>query len=484
MSYENFAAELIEKVGGKSNIDNVIHCITRLRFYLHDDSNTDESGIQNIPGVIKVIRAQGQFQVVVGTKVGEMYQAILSELDLHKNKSNTSSTADKNNSSPLPAAEKDKNIGFTCRLKQGINQLIGVITGSMIPIIGILSGAGIVKGLLAALVTFQCISDASPVYQLTNTMADSIFYFLPVILGFTAAQKLGANPIVIAVVGGVLIHPTIVGIASGEVAHVLLFGIEFPIMNYVSSVFPILVAAWLGKYIEAILKRIIPAVVSSIIAPIVEIILLSFLVILVVGPSITFVSNGLASGIAALFDFNSIIGGAVYCALFPVLVIFGMHWPLMPMILNDLTVNGFSTMNAFSSVLMMGIAGAAFAVALKSKKQSLKQLGFAATLSQICGVGEPALYGILLKYKRVFYVVTFANIVGGALAGALHLVNYGFAGALVGFASFINPASGIDSNFYNYLITHFGTLVLSFVLTWIIGYHDQMKATDEGGVRA
>ncbi|MBU5366192.1 PTS transporter subunit EIIC [Enterococcus devriesei] len=469
MAYETFATDLIEKVGGKGNINNVIHCITRLRFYLNDESKADTKEIEKMTGVISVVKAQGQYQVVVGNKVGDMYQAVTAELGLN----NTSSKK------IVVEPTKESSEGFGYKLQHGINEFIGIITGSMIPVIGILAGAGIVKGLLAAFVTFGWMTDASQMYMLVNTIADGIFHFLPVILGFTAAQKLNSNPIVIAVVGGILIHPAIVEIASGKTPYVSLLGIHFPVMNYVASVFPILVAAWMGRYIEKALKKMIPSVVSSIVSPIVEILILSFLVLLIVGPVITFISDGLAAGITGIFDFNAIIGGAVYCALFPILVVFGMHWPLIPIIVNDLTVNGYSMMNAFSSVLMMGIAGAAFAVAIKTKKKNLKQLGFAATISQICGVGEPAIYGILLKYKRVFYIVTFANIIGGALAGALHLVNFGFAGAVVGFASFINPKTGIDSNFYSYLVTHIGTFVLSFGLTWLFGYNDQMKSTDE-----
>ena len=468
MDNQVFSKKLITKVGGKSNIDKVIHCVTRLRFYLIDPSKADTNAIKKMDGVMSVIQAQGQYQVVVGNKVNEMYESLMSELEPTK-----SELKNQNTSQTL------KNQPLSTKIKNGFNELIGVITGSMIPIIGILAGSGILKGLLAASVSFGVLSGDSQGYILVNTIADGIFYFLPVILGFTSAQKLGSNPIVIAVIGGILIHPTIVGIASGEMPTMTIAGIAFPIMNYISSVFPILVAAWLGKHLEILLKRTIPTVIQSIILPIIEIVILSVVILLFVGPAITLLSDALANGIAAIFDFNAIIGGAIYAALFPILVVFGMHWPLIPIIVNDLTVNGFSMMNAFSSVLMMGIAGAALAVSLKTKKEKLRQLGIAATISQLCGVGEPAIYGILLKYKRVFYLVTLANFIGGALAGALQPVNYGFAGALIGFASFINPDTGIDGNFYNYLITHLGTFFLSFILTWLIGYNDQMKATDE-----
>ena len=468
MSDKQLATYMIEYVGGKNNIKNVVHCITRVRFYLVDKERADTNKIKELDGVMGVVEAQGQYQVVVGNKVNAIYEEVMRQLN-----------NDQAFDSTEGVVENDSNSDFLQLFRNGFNQFIGIITGSMMPVIGLLAGAGIIKGLQASLVTFDLLQDSSQSYLLINTIADGIFYFLPVILGFTAAQKLKVNPIVLAVVGAILIHPNIVTIASSTAAKVAIFGIEFPIMNYTASVFPILVAAWLATYVEKFLKKIVPLVISSIVSPIVEVLVLSLAVLLIIGPIITIISDGLAFGISTIFDFNTIIGGAVYCALFPVLVVFGMHWPLIPIIVNDLTVNGFSMMNAFSSVLMMGIAGATCSIALKTKKAQLKQVAFAATLSQICGVGEPAIYGILLKYKKVFYLVTLSNIFGGALAGFLHLVNYGFAGGVIGFASFINPVAGIDNNFYAYLLSHIGTFLLSFLLTWLFGFNDKMNAADE-----
>ena len=466
MSYEQFATELIKNVGGEENINNVIHCITRLRFYLNNPATADTEKIKKMNGVMSVIQAQGQYQVVVGNKVTEMYEAVTTQLNVRDDEEK-------------PSEKKIANKTVFDTLKYGVNEVIGVITGTMIPIIGILAGSGIAKGLLAALVSFNLMSNTSQLYILINTIADGIFYFLPVILGYTAAQKMKVNPIVLTVVGGILIHPTIVGIASGESAYIELLGINFPVMNYVSSVFPIIVAAWVARYVERLLKKVIPSVISSIISPILEILVLSFLVILIVGPIITLISDGLAFSVSAMFAFNIVIGAAVYCALFPILVVFGMHWPLVVFAVNDIATNGASIIIAFTSVLFMGIAGASLAVAFKTKNTRLKQLGFASTISQLCGVSEPALYGILLKYKRVFYTATIANFVGGAFAGVFNLISYGFAGGAIGFASFINPTDGIDSNFYNYLITHLITFIIGFVLTWIFGYNDKMLLEDE-----
>lgn len=457
------ATRLIELVGGQKNINSLIHCITRLRFYLADDNLADDAAIKALPGVIDVVKAGGQYQVVVGAAVNDFYDAVMANLT-----PTTTATA----KTPRPT-------GLWPSIKWGFGELVGVITAAMMPIIGLLAGAGIVKGLLAMALGFKWLTATAPLYVLISAIADGIFHFLPVILGVTAAKKLGSNQIVLATVGGVLVYPSLATIAGSKTPSLLLFGIHFPIMNYAASVFPILVAAWLAVYLERWLKRVIPQLVAAIFIPIIEVLILSLLIVLVLGPAITQVSDWLADGIMAALNFNAIIGGAIYCAIFPVLVIFGLHWPLIPIIVNDLAVHGYSMLNAFSSVLMMGIAGGVFAVTLKTHQKKLKQIGFGATISQLCGVGEPAIYGVLLKYKRVFYMVTLANIFGGALAGALHLLNYGFSGGLVGFASFINPKVGIDQNFYNYLISHGLTFLVAFILTWLVGFNDKMKPSDQ-----
>lgn len=462
-SKADIATQLIEKVGGVGNIKSLIHCITRLRFYLADESLADDAAIKALPGVIDVVKAGGQYQVVIGAAVGSVYDAIMAKLTLK----------------PAAAVRKPRPKGLWPSVKWGFGELVGVITAAMMPIIGLLAGAGIVKGLLAMALGFKWLTATAPLYVLISAIADGIFHFLPVILGVTAAKKLGSNQIVLATVGGVLVYPSLATIASSKTPSLLLFGIHFPIMNYAASVFPILVAAWLAVYLERWLKRLIPQVVASIFIPILEVLILSALIILILGPAITELSDWLADGIMAALNFNAIIGGAIYCAIFPVLVIFGLHWPLIPIIVNDLAVHGYSMLNAFSSVLMMGIAGGVFAVTLKTRQKQLKQIGFGATISQLCGVGEPAIYGVLLKYKRVFYMVTIANIFGGALAGALHLLNYGFSGGLIGFASFINPKVGIDQNFYNYIISHGLTFLVAFILTWLVGFNDKMKPSDQ-----
>ncbi|GAB5056149.1 hypothetical protein COSHB9_05360 [Companilactobacillus alimentarius] len=470
MKYTEDAKKIISLVGGEENINTLIHCMTRLRFTLKDEAKADTAAIEKLDITIKVMKAQGQYQIVIGNRVSDVYDIIINELP---------NLAESKETPPEPS-EEPKPKGFAQHFRHGYDEFIGVLTASMMPIIGVLAGSGITKGILAGLVSAHVLSDKSGIFLLINTMADTIFYFLPVILGFTAAKKLGSDPIAIAVIGAFLIHPNIIGIAQAKTQEIGLFGdYAVKIMNYSGSVFPIIVAAWLGKYLEKYIKKIIPEMIQGIFAPIIEIIILSFILLLAVAPVITVLSKGLADGISILLSFNGIIGGAIYGAFYPILVVFGLHWPLIPIVINDLAVNGQSVICALTSITAVGIAGSVLAVAIKTKKKKLEALGYSAGVSAFCGIAEPSLYGILLKYKKVFYMTMIGNALGGVVAGGMHLVIYGFTGSLIGFPSFINPKAGIDSNFTAYIVSHLVAFIAAFVLTYLFGFNDKMVPSDK-----
>ncbi|MFH5811942.1 PTS transporter subunit EIIC [Companilactobacillus sp. FL22-1] len=473
MDYSQDAKTIIANVGGDSNINTLIHCMTRLRFTLKDESKANTSEIEKMDIAIKVMKAQGQYQIVIGNKVTDVFNAILSQLP-------RLATEDAGETETVAETVSEAPATLGAKFKHGYDEFIGVLTASMMPIIGVLAGSGITKGILAGLVSAGVLSEKAGIFVLINTMADTIFYFLPVILGFTAAKKLGSDPIALAVVGAFLIHPNIIGVAASKVPEIGIWsGFAVKIMNYSGSVFPIIVAAWLGKYVERYVKKVIPEMIQGIFVPIIEIIILSFALLLVVAPIITVLSKGLADGISALLSFNGIIGGAIYGAFYPILVVFGLHWPLIPIVINDLAVNGQSVICALTSITAVGIAGGVFAVAIKTRKKKFEALGYSAGVSALCGISEPSLYGILLKYKRVFYMVMIGNAIGGAVGGAMHLVIYGFTGSLIGFPSFINPKGGIDSNFTAYIISHLVAFLVAFVLTYLFGYSDKMVPSDQ-----
>lgn len=468
--YDQLAAAIVDNVGGAENINSLIHCITRLRFYLKDESKANTAVIENMDGVISVAKAGGQYQVVIGQAVTDVYDAVIAQIGSQF--TNPDATAE-----AVDETSKDAAKGFWPKVKQGASNFIGVLTASMIPIIGILAGSGILKGILAALTGFKVLSTTSGTYVLLNAIGDATFYFLPVVLGFTAAKKLGSDPIVLAIVGGILIYPQIITLASkASTASTNFLGIPTTLISYTSSVFPIIVAAWLGKYVEKFLKKIIPMYVRSVFVPILEALILSLIVIIGVGPVITMISKGLSNGLVAIYNFSPTLSGLILGGVYQTMVIFGLHWGLIPIVINDIATNGHSYINSILSITMVAQGGAVLAVFLKTKDKHLKEMSLAAAISAFCGVTEPALYGVNLKYKRVFVVASIASALGGALTGFLRVDNYALSGALIGFPAFITPGVGIGSNFYGYLISHYATLLIAVVLVYFFGYTDKMLA--------
>lgn len=473
--YAALATAIVTNVGGPGNVNSVIHCITRLRFYLKDEHRAQDAVIANLDGVIDVAKAGGQYQVVIGPAVNEVYDAVMAQLGpAFADTTAGTPTATATQAAGAPT-ETDAPTGWLPRLRHGVSQVIGVMTAAMIPVIGILAGSGILKGILAALTGFHVLTVTSGTYMVLNAVADATFYFLPVVLGFTAAKKLGSDPIVLAIVGAILIYPSLMTAAGhATTAQITFFGVPTHLMSYAASVFPMIVAAWLGLSVERGLKRVIPLYLRSVFVPILEALILSVIVLVVIGPLITMISKGLASGILAIYNFSPALSGLVIGGLYQTMVIFGLHWGIIPIVINDIATNGHSYLNAILSITMVAQGGAVLAVFLKSKNKPLKEISLAAAISAFCGVTEPALYGVNLKYKRVFVVASIASGLGGLLTGLLHVNNYALSGSLIGFPAFITPGVGIGPNFYGYLISHYGTLLIATTLVYLFGFSDKM----------
>ena len=429
--FDATARDIIAGIGGADNVKSVIHCITRVRFYLKDESLADDGAVSGTDGVIDVAKAGGQYQVVIGAEVGDVYDAIVAQLPgLGGGEVDSEAEA-----APRPTTA----VGW---IKFGFSSLIGVITGSMIPVIGVLAASGILKGILALLVQFKVVADSSDTYQIISAMADSMFYFLPIIIGFTAARRLGSDPIIVAIIGGVLAYPSLTHMANPDYIvktetgfekpyHIVaqlgntifntdFFGIpvSLPQTNaYAYSIFPIIVAAWLAARIEPYLKKWIPAVVRSIFAPLLEIFIVSTLVLVVFGPIVMAVSGAIASGVNAILGFNHALAGLLIGGFYQCLVIFGLHWAVIPIISQQIADPGYSPLNAIVSATMIAQGGGALAIWLKVRNAKIKRMAGPATISAFCGVTEPAMYGLNLKYGRVFITASIGGAVGGLLTG-------------------------------------------------------------------
>ena len=485
--FDATARDIIAGIGGADNVKSVIHCITRVRFYLKDESLADDAAVAGTDGVIDVAKAGGQYQVVIGAEVGDVYDAIVAQLPgLGGGEVDSEAEA-----APRPTTA----VGW---IKFGFSSLIGVITGSMIPVIGVLAASGILKGILALLVQFKVVADSSDTYQIISAMADSMFYFLPIIIGFTAARRLGSDPIVVAIIGGVLAYPSLAHMANPDYIvkadnpagyespyHVVaqlgntifntdFFGIpvSLPQTNaYAYSIFPIIVAAWLAARIEPYLKKWIPAVVRSIFAPLLEIFIVSTLVLVVFGPIVMFISGAIASGVNAILGFNHALAGLIIGGFYQCLVIFGLHWAVIPIISQQIADPGYSPLNAIVSATMIAQGGGALAIWLKVRNAKIKRMAGPATISAFCGVTEPAMYGLNLKYGRVFITASIGGAVGGLLTGLLKVNMWGFTGAFVGFPSFVNP-KGIDGSFTGFWIASLAALAVSFACTYFFGFKE------------
>ncbi|WP_103064170.1 glucose PTS transporter subunit IIA [Actinomyces qiguomingii] len=475
--FDATARDIIAGVGGADNIRSVIHCITRVRFYLKDESLVDDAAVTSADGVIDVARAGGQYQVVIGATVGDVYDAVVKQVPHLAEGSDEAEAA--------PAAPKPTTaIGW---VKYGFSSLIGVITGSMIPVIGVLAASGILKGILALLTQFNIVDTGTSTYTFIDAMASSMFYFLPIIIGFTSARRLGADPIIVAIIGGVLTFPSVVSMAnsSAEDYHVIarigrtvfnsdFFGIPVSLPEgnaYAYSIFPIIVASWLASKIEPWLKKWIPAVVRSIFAPLLEIFIVSTLVLVVFGPIVMTISGGIAQAVSWVLSLSYPVAGLLIGGLYQCLVIFGLHWAVIPIISQQIADPGFSPLNAIVSASMIAQGGGALALWVKAKSPRIKQLAGPATISALCGVTEPAMYGLNLKYGRVFITASIGGAVGGLLTGLFDVNMWGFTGAFVGFPSFVNP-EGIDGSFTGFWIASFVTLAVSFLATYFFGFKE------------
>ena len=451
-NYDALADIIIENVGGKENINNLIHCITRLRFYLKDEKLANDDVLRETDGVIDVMHASGQYQVVIGNEVTNVFDAVMKKLpDLGEGEAVETTTQD-DGKNPVSRA---------------FSNLIGVITGSMSPVVGVIAAAGIIKGLLALLTLPQLgglLNVKDTAYITVSAIADSAFYFLPVLVGFAAAKRLGGDPIVTAVIGGVLTYPQLVDWGREFKDMFTVGGFHFQFLNYTYSIFPMILAAWMAKKLGDWLKKTLPNYLQMIFNPLITVLVVSVITLVVTGPIIQGAANGIADFINWLVHASGWAGGLIIGGFYQLLVIFGLHWGVVPLVAQQISASGESSLNAIISVTMVAQGAAVLAVAIKSRKNDMKSLGIAAAISAFCGVTEPAIYGINLRYRKVFISGLIGSAVGGFITGLMHGSMFGFTGSLIGFPSFFNPAHPTELNsFYAFLFCNICILLIFII---------------------
>ena len=459
MKNKELAESIINKVGGKDNITSLVHCATRLRFVLNDDSKADAESLKKQKGVITVVKSGGQFQVVIGNHVADVFSDIMQLTNLNENH--------------ITNAAPDKKMGF-------FSKLIDLVSGIFIPALVVIVAGGIFKGIIALLQVENIVYEGSPTYNFLFAIADAPFYYLPVILGFSAVKKFGGNPYVGMALGGALVHPNIVGMLGGAFElQTSLFMIPIKLIPYTSSVFPIIIASWFYSLLERNFNKIMHDSFKKFIAPLLGIIITVPLTFAVIGPVVAFLSNIVADGIIYVYQLNSVIASMILAGLWQVMVIFGIHWGMVPFAMNNFNVYNEDFMMPILFPAVFAQVGAVLAVMLRSKDPQMKALASSSVLSGIFGVTEPAIYGINLPLKRPFVIGCISAMIGGGIVGYYHSVIYSFS--FISIFSFLQliPPTGINEKFYAVV---FGSLIsfgVSTTVTYLFGIPKDKKAADE-----
>ncbi|BDR16618.1 PTS transporter subunit EIIC [Vibrio sp. STUT-A11] len=410
MNYSNLAKNLLHLIGEKENVDALTHCATRLRFTLNDNSRAKKDDIQNLEGVLSVVESGGQFQVIIGNQVSHVHAALQELLSGSSNQTESSNTASTN-------APKQK-VGLVSRVFE-------VISGSLSPLIGALAGAGMLKALIAVLVMFNMLDKTESTYLILSAAANAVFYFLPILLGISAAVKLGANGYVGGVIGASLLEPNFTGLIDGGSAD--FFGIPVIAINYSSSVFPIFIAIAMLALVDKYLKKVCPNSIQLFMVPMLSLLIVVPLTMIIFGPFGVYLGNWIADGLNWLINHSSILTGAVVGGSMMFLVIFGLHWGIVPIIIANIGLGGspIAAMWAPCTFAQIGVAAAFW---LRSKDQNIKAIAGPAAMSGfLAGVTEPVIYGLIMRFRKTIPVVMLAGAIGGAFEATMKVKMVGFA---------------------------------------------------------
>ncbi|HFR5303160.1 TPA: PTS beta-glucoside transporter subunit IIBCA [Streptococcus equi subsp. zooepidemicus] len=451
MTYQETAKAIFEAVGGEQNIQEVTHCITRLRLVLKDDKQVVDQKIKLIPNVIGVMRQNGQYQIILGNDVNNYYKAFMTLGQFHETDMSSS------------AGQK----------QSVIEGLIETIASVITPLIPALLGGGMLKVVGILVPMFGLAGTDSQTVAFINFFGDAAYYFMPIMIAYSAAARFKVTPVLAATVAGILLHPAFVTmVAAGK--PMALFGAPVTPASYGASVIPILIMVYLMQYIEREVNRFVPSVMKSFLQPTLIIFISGFLALVVIGPLGVIIGQGLSNSLLAIYYIAPWLALAILGAIMPLVVMTGMHWAFAPIFLaaSVATPDVLILPAMLASNLAQG--SAAVAVACQSKQKQTRQVALAAGLSALlAGITEPALYGITLKFKKPLYAAMISGGLVGAYIGFVNIASYTFVvPSLIGLPQYISPTS--SANFTNALIAAGLTIALTFTLTWFFGIDEEV----------
>ncbi|PKM65846.1 MAG: PTS beta-glucoside transporter subunit IIABC [Firmicutes bacterium HGW-Firmicutes-2] len=467
--YDGLAKIIIQNVGGKSNIISVSHCVTRLRLKLKDASKANTELLKKTEGIVTVIESGGQYQVVIGNHVPDVFDAV----------NEIGGFGDLNAESHEQPREK---MGFGAAL-------IDIISGVFAPTLGVLAGTGMIKGFLALFAYFNILSTNSGVYQLLYAVADGFFHYLPIFLGYTAAKKFKVNVFTGMALGASLLYVNdVLVLSTGEVISVMFEGTAFatnvyakflglPIMipasGYASSVIPIILAVFVASKVEKFWTKVIPDVVKTFLVPMLTLAICTPLTFILVGPIASVLTSLIGVITSATYNLSPVVAGMFVGAFWQILVIFGLHWGLIPIMFANFTNYGYDAILSPYFAASFAQTAVVFAILFKTKNEKTKSLSIAAGISGIFGVTEPAIYGITLPRKKPFIISCIAASIGGGIIGYGGVKAYMLGGlGAFGFTSYINSETKDISSMLWVMAGVAIAVVIAFVAT-MMTYKDE-----------
>lgn len=445
--FEKIAEEILERIGGAANISNCTHCMTRLRFTLKDTSLVKVEEIEALQGVLGIKNAGGQFQVIIGKDVNDVYDCVCKIANIK--------TTELDITDGEEGGEKKK-IG---------QQILDYISNAFIPLVPALVGSGMLKGFLSLFTYLGWLDATSATYAVLSAAGNAVFYFIPLLIAYNTAKYLKANIVVAMVIMGALMEPNFTALAGAE-DPLTLFGLPLTVITYSSMIIPALIIVPIQAQLEKLLKRFIPKSIQLLFVPLITIFVMVVLSVLVIGPASSELSNLIGKASNWLNDTNAVLFGILVGGTVGYLTILGVHMALVPIIMLNFTNMGADPVLAFMSATCYAQIGVAFAIWFRSKDKEVKSLAGASGITALlAGVTEPILFGVCMKYKRSYAAIGIAGALGGMIMGIFGCKAMGFVNAgILGLSGYFSDT------FRFYLLAAAVSMVAGFILMAVFGF--------------
>lgn len=506
--YHQLNSFIVDHIGGAGNIKEVTHCMTRLRFTLHDNGLADIQALAAAPGVLGAQLSNNQLQVIIGTTVGDVYDELMQELaasdtqsPVHdKRQTDRKQTTDRavETDEPVkttePPHDTDTDTDKDKTKQTVLNRILATITKIITPVLGVLMGCSLVLGLQSILVATGVIHSGDGTYVILNAIGNSIFTFFPILLGYTAAKAFGSDGFIGMIVGASMVFPNLVadlskndplftlfaGTPFATDVHSTFLGVPiiFPENGYTSTVIPIILAMFFISKFELFLKKKLPHATQFTFVPFLTILVGVVATVMVLGPIANLLSDAITVALQWLYALSPVIAGAVVGLLYTPLVILGLHWPLVAIGINNLSTLGSDFIMPLIYVVPLAQMAVVLAVWLRSRNTKTRQICAAAMISDFFCIIEPSIYGVTLPVKRRFIITCLGSMIGGIIVGAFHVVNYASTIGVLGIVGFVNPKTGDMANMLIVIAASLITMLCSFLAAFFTEKKEDIANVD------